>query len=60
MNDPDYSQWAPDKLLALCVYKIEEKCHFSGEAVLEPEKYAESVKEELSQDKSKDKDSVQE
>ncbi|XP_001601474.2 uncharacterized protein LOC100117152 [Nasonia vitripennis] len=54
MNDPEYSQWAPDKLLALCVYKIEEKCHFSGEAVLEPEKYAESVKEESSQDISKE------
>lgn len=60
MNNPEYSQWDPDKILALCVYKIEEKCHFSGEAVLEPEKYAESVKYGLSQGESKETKSIDE
>lgn len=39
LKDPIYSDWPPENLLPLIVYKIEQRCHFSGEAVLTAEKY---------------------
>lgn len=51
MKDPEYCKLPPNQLLTMCLYKIELNSHFMGDAILAPGKFAESLKENIDEDK---------
>ncbi|XP_014219654.1 uncharacterized protein LOC106647666 [Copidosoma floridanum] len=50
LKDPEYSNLSPQHNLSMCLYKVDSANHFTGNAVLTPDKYAESLEEEAHQE----------